>query len=187
MNPSDGPRPVSATDHVRGAHDAAVTIIEYGDFECPRCKQAASAVLLLTKRFHGHVRLVFRHFPLEEFHANALTAAEASEAAAAQGRFWEMHDQLFDNQSHLQRAHLQQLAKAIGLDVRRFSKELNDHVHTPRVCQNVAEGRRIGVRATPAFYVNGTFSDVSFGLEQLERAVEKVAIAQKAGGLMRLI
>jgi protein-disulfide isomerase len=98
----DLPGPVSAADHIRGAHEALVTIIEYGDFECPSCKQAAPAVLLLMKRFDGRVRLVFRHFPLEEVHANALIAAEASEAAAAQGQFWEMHDQLFDSQLHLQ-------------------------------------------------------------------------------------
>ena len=99
MNASDDlPDPVSAVDHVRGAHDAPVTIIEYGDFECASCKKAAPAVLMLIKRFDCRVRLVFRHFPLEEVHANALTAAEASEAAAAQGRFWEMHDQLFDKQ-----------------------------------------------------------------------------------------
>lgn len=174
MNASDDlPGPVSAADHVRGAHNALVTIIEYGDFECPSCKQAAPAVLLLTRRFHGSVRLVFRHFPLEEVHANALTAAEASEAAAAQGRFWEMHDQLFDNQRRLQRAHLRQLAKALGLDLRRFSKELNEHVHVPRIRQNAAEGRRLGIRATPTFYVNGALCDVSFGLLALRGTVEK--------------
>lgn len=173
MNASDDrPSPVSAADHVRGARDALVTVIEYGDFECPSCKQAAPAVLLLTRRFHADVRLVFRHFPLEEVHANALTAAEASEAAAAQGRFWEMHDQLFDHQRRLQRAHLRQLAKALGLDLRRFSTELKEHVHVPRIRQNAAEGRRLGIRATPTFYVNGALCDVSFGLLALRRAVE---------------
>jgi protein-disulfide isomerase len=173
--PDDLPGPVSAADHVRGAHDAAVTIIEYGDFECPNCKQAAPAVLLLIKRFHGRVRLVFRHFPLEEVHVNALTAAEASEAAAAQERFWEMHDQLFESRSHFESARLRQLAEALGLDVRRFSEELQNHVHVPRIRQNAAEARRLGVRATPTFYVNGALCDVSFGLAQLERAVEKVS------------
>jgi protein-disulfide isomerase len=170
--PDDLPDPVSAADHVRGVHDALVTIIEYGDFECPSCKQAAPAVLLLVRRFHGGVRLVFRHFPLEEVHANALTAAEASEAAAAQGRFWEMHDQLFDNQRRLQRGDLRQLAKALKLDVLRFSKELNEHVHVSRIRQNAAEGRRLGIRATPTFYVNGALCDVSFSLLALRRAVE---------------
>jgi protein-disulfide isomerase len=120
------------------------------------------------------VRLVFRHFPLEDVHANALIAAEASEAAAAQGRFWEMHDQLFDNQRNLRSANLRQLAEALGLDVRRFSEELNDHVHMQRIRQNAAEGRRLGVRSTPTFYVNGTLCDVTFGLGQLHRAVGKL-------------
>ena len=185
--PDDLPGAVSAADHIRGAHDAPVTIIEYGDFECPSCKQAAPAVLLLIKRFPGHVRLVFRHFPLEEVHANALAAAEASEAAAAQGRFWEMHDQLFDNQAHLQLPRLRQIAEALGLDVRRFSEELEDHVHLPRIRQNVAEGQRLSVRATPTFYVNGTLCDVSFGLTQLERAVEKVLCwAEESSRVLRL-
>jgi protein-disulfide isomerase len=175
MRPADDiPGPVSAIDHVRGAGDAAVTVIEYGDFECPNCKQAAPAVLMLLKRFHGRVRLVFRHFPLEEVHANALTAAEASEAAAAQGRFWEMHDRLFDNQPRFHSSDLQHLAESIGLNAHRFSEDLKDHVHLPRIHQDVAEGRRLAVRATPTFYVNGTLCDVSFGFAQLSRAIEKV-------------
>ena len=169
----DLPAPVSAADHVRGAHYAPVTIIEYGDFECPSCKQAAPAVLLQIKRFDGCVRLAFRHFPLEEFHANALIAAEASEAAAAQGRFWEMHDQLFDNQRQLHRDHLRQLAEALGLDMQRFSKELKDRVHLPRIRQHAAEGRGLGIRSTPTFYVNGALCDVTFGLLPLRHAVEK--------------
>jgi protein-disulfide isomerase len=185
MNASDElPDPVSPADHIRGAYDAPVTIVEFGDFECPSCKQAAPAVLLLTKRFDGRVKLVFRHFPLEEVHANAMIAAEASEAAAAQGRFWEMHDQLFDNQGCLQNSHLRELAQALGLDMRRFAAELNDHVHVPRVGQNAAEGRRLGVRSTPTFYVNGTLCDVTFGLEQLHRAVERLICGAGDGSRM---
>jgi protein-disulfide isomerase len=85
-----------------------------------------------------------------------------------------MHDQLFDNQRHLESAHLQQLAETLGLDGRRFSEELKNHLYVPHIRQNAAEGRHLSVRATPTFYVNGTLCDVSFGLEQLERAVEKV-------------
>src|SRR3977135_2326108 len=93
--------PVSAVDHALGASHAPVTIVEYGDFECPNCKQAAPAVKLLLERFEGKVRLVFRHFPLEEVHPHALHAALAAEAAGAQDRFWQMHDLLFENQLHL--------------------------------------------------------------------------------------
>lgn len=126
------------------------------------------------KRFQGQVRFIFRHFPLEEVHLNALATAEASEAAATQGRFWEMHDRLFDHQPHLQSIPLWHLAESLGLDVRHFSEELKGHVHVPRIRQKMTEGRRLGVRATPTFYVNGTLCDVSFGFAQLARAIEKV-------------
>ena len=165
---------VTAADHVRGARDALVTIIEYGDFECPNCKQAAAAVALLLKRFEGHLNLVFRHLPLEEVHAHALIAAEAAEAAAVQGRFWEMHDKLFAHQPHLQLPRLREIAEAIGLDLRRFSQALRDHAHLQHIRENAAEGRSLGVRGTPTFYVNSVLCDVSFGLDRLERAVEKV-------------
>jgi protein-disulfide isomerase len=182
----DRPGPVTSADHVRGNHDALVTIIEYGDFECPSCKQAAPAALLLMQGSQGAVRLVFRHFPLEEFHANALAAAEASEAAAAQGRFWEMHDRLFANQSHLQPAHLRRLAEELALDLRRFSKELEEHVHVPRIRQNLTEGRSLGVRATPTFYVNGALCDVSFSLLALRRAVTSaLCVSRNTSTLLR--
>jgi protein-disulfide isomerase len=185
MNASDDtPGPVTTTDHVRGDRDAPVTIIEYGDFECPSCKQAAPAVLLLMHGFQGGVRLLFRHFPLEEFHANALAAAEASEAAAAQGRFWEMHDRLFDNQRHFQSAHLRRLAEGLGLDLRRFSKELEEHSHVPRIRQDITEGRRLGVRATPTFYVNGALCDVSFSLLALRRAVARALCLSRSNSTL---
>jgi protein-disulfide isomerase len=158
-------------EHIRGRHDASVTIVEYGDFECPNCKQAAPVVALLLKRFDGRVRLVFRRFPLEEVHSHALIAAETAEAAGKQGQFWEMHDLLFENQPHLQLPRLRDLAKGLGLDMRRFSEELRDHVHVPRIRDDVTTGRDSGVRATPTFFVNGNICDVSFGVAQLERTV----------------
>lgn len=171
---SESPNPVSPADHVRGAQDAKVTIVEYGDFECPNCKQAAPAVAVIMKHFAGGVRFVFRHFPLEEVHPHALLAAEAAEAAAAQDRFWDMHDKLYETQPHLQLPRLRELAADLGLDVKRFSEELRDHMHVPRVRENVAEGRRLAVRHTPTFYVNGALCDVSFGVQHLERAVERL-------------
>src|SRR5216117_2425428 len=93
--------PVSAVDHALGASHAPVTVVEFGDFECPNCKQAAPAVKLLLERFEERVRFVYRHFPLMDVHPHALLAAQAAEAAGAQGKFWQMHDMLFDNQSHL--------------------------------------------------------------------------------------
>src|SRR5712692_11559947 len=102
--------PVSGADHALGPSHAAVTLVEYGDFECPNCKQAAPAVKLLLERFTGRVRLVYRHFPLEEVHPHALQAALAAEVAAGQGKFWPMHDLLFDNQRHLDAVHLRRHA-----------------------------------------------------------------------------
>src|SRR6059036_3903656 len=107
--------PVSAVDHALGASHAPVTLVEYGDFECPNCRQAAPAVKLLLRRFDGRIRFVYRHFPLEEVHAHALSAAEAAESAAAQGRFWDMHDSLFAHQGELSRRHLHARAEALGL------------------------------------------------------------------------
>jgi protein-disulfide isomerase len=166
--------PVSADDRIRGRNDARVTIIEYGDFECPNCKQAAPALSLLLTRFTDGVRLVFRHFPLEEVHSNALIAAEAAEAAGWQGRFWEMHDLLFAHQPLLQLQHLCELAQRLGLDMRRFSEELEAHAHVARIREHVKTGRHVGVRATPTFYVNGELCDVSFGIQHLASTVAKI-------------
>jgi protein-disulfide isomerase len=166
--------PVTVADHIRGADDATVTIVEYGDFECPNCKQAAPAVALLLERFAPDVRFVFRHFPLEEVHPHALIAAEAAEAAGTQERFWEMHDLLFAHQPHLQLPHLRALAQGLSLDMRRFSDELTHHLHVRRIRADAESGRRCGVRATPTFYVNGRLCDVSFGITQLERSVAEM-------------
>jgi protein-disulfide isomerase len=166
--------PVRDADHIQGPSDAQVTIIEYGDFECPNCKQAAPVAALLLKRFEGGVRLVFRHFPLEEVHSHALIAAEAAEAAGEQGRFWEMHDLLFAHQPHFLLPQVRELALGLNLDMRRFAAELKDHVHVPRIRDDVESGRRNGVRATPTFYVNGEVCDVSFGLDQLGSRVAKL-------------
>src|SRR6516165_7176279 len=117
--------PVGAVDHVIGAPHAVATVVEYGDFECPNCKQAAPAVKLLLERFAGRVRFVFRHFPLEEVHPHALAAAEAAEAAGGQGKFWEMHDLLFENQSHLKAQHLRAYAERLGLDRARYTAEMD--------------------------------------------------------------
>ena len=118
--------PVNAQDHNLGPSHAAVTVVEYGDFECPNCKQAAPAVKLLLERFAGQVRIVWRHFPLEEVHPRALGAALASEVAAGQGKFWPMHDVLFHNQRHLDATHLRRHAQALELDLRRYDADTND-------------------------------------------------------------
>ena len=163
--------PLSAADHVLGQPGARVTVIEYGDFECPNCKQAAPAVKLLFKRFAGEVQVGFRHFPLE-VHPHALQAAIAAEAAGAQGKFWPMHDLLFENQTHLKLPHLRAYAERLELDLARFDAEIRDGLYLQRIREDVEQGRRSGVRGTPTFFVNGKLRDVSFGMYELVRAVE---------------
>jgi protein-disulfide isomerase len=164
--------PVGAADHVLGPAQAPVTVVEYGDFECPNCKQAAPAVKLLHQRFANRARIVYRHFPLEEVHPHALLAAQAAEAAGGQGRFWEMHDLLFDNQSHLKLRQLRDYAERLELDMTRFNADLDDEVYLQRVREHIQSGHRSGVRATPTFFVNGMIQDVSFGLHLLVEGVE---------------
>jgi protein-disulfide isomerase len=164
--------PVSAVDHLLGAPHAPLTIVEYGDFECPNCKQAAPAVKLLLERFAGKVRFVFRHFPLEEVHPHALAAAEAAEAAAGQGKFWQMHDLLFENQSHLKLQNLQSYADRLGLDRARYTAEMDDHIYLQRIREHMQGGRDSGVHGTPGFFVGGAIQDVSFGLRRLFDVVE---------------
>jgi protein-disulfide isomerase len=166
--------PVNPADHHLGPADATVTLVEYGDFECPNCKQAAPAVKMLLQRFAGRVRVVWRHFPLEEVHPHALQAALASEVAAGQRKFWPMHDLLFDNQRHLKPAHLRGYAERLELDLGRYDADMGDTVYLQRVREDIEGARRSGVRATPTFFLNGVLEDVSGGLQRLH---DKVAAA----------
>jgi len=169
--------PVTETDHSIGPADAPVTVVEYGDLECPNCKQAAPAVKLLLRRFTGRIRFVFRHFPLAEVHPHAIGAAEAAESAGAQGRFWPMHDLLFENQAHLKLHQLREYAERLQLDMARYTFEMNDHVHLQRIREHIQSGSESGVRSTPTFFVNGKVQDVSFGLAALFSTVEAVLSA----------
>jgi protein-disulfide isomerase len=165
--------PVQSYDHMRGAEHASVTVVEFGDFECPNCKQAAPAVKLLLERFDERVRFAFRHFPLTEVHPHALMAAQAAEAASAQGKFWPMHDLLFENQTHLNAQHLHSYAERLDMDMTRYTAEMDDEIYLQRVREHMESGRQSGVRATPTFFVNGRVRDVSFGLRALFDAVEE--------------
>lgn len=164
-------KPDAAIDHISGPSSAPVTLTEYGDLECPACRQAAPVVKAMLANHAGKIRLVFRHFPLREVHPHAEMAAEAAEAAAAQGQFWPFLDLLFAHQAPLDAAHFSQYAKTLGLDMPRFENESTDHVYLQRVQEHIASGRHAGVRATPAFFLNGRFVDVSFGLQRLQDAV----------------
>ena len=164
--------PVSAVDHVLGPEHAHVTVVEYADFECPNCKQAAPAVKLLLERFAERVRFAFRHNPLEEVHPHALMAAQAAECAGAQGQFWPMHDLLFENQLHLKANQLRGYAERLGLDMARYTAEMDDQVYLQRIREQQRSGRDSGVRGTPTFFVNGRIHDVSFGIHSLFDAVQ---------------
>lgn len=169
--------PDAATDQIEGPSAAPVTLMEYGDFECPSCFQAHGALKVMLPHFEGSLRFVFRHFPLREVHPHAELAAEAAEAAGAQGKFWPMYELLFANQHRLKEKNLLDYATQIGLDLPRYQNEMKDHVYLQRVQEHMQGGRRLGVRSTPAFYVNGVFADVSFGLQHLREAIDRVLAA----------
>jgi protein-disulfide isomerase len=171
--------PPEPTDHSRGSEHAPVTLLEYGDFECPSCKVAVQTPKLLLDRFPNRIRFIFRHFPLQDAHPHALMAAEVSETAAAQGKFWEMHDVLFDNQLHLKDRDLYRYANEIGLDLARYTAEMDDHIYLQRVREHADGGRRSHIRATPAFFVDGVLQDVSYGMQGLHDAV--AAAVRRAG------
>jgi protein-disulfide isomerase len=171
-------RPVASpdvTDHRLGPIGARVTIIEYGDFECPNCRQANPTLKALLRLHSEQVSLIFRHFPLEAVHPNARMAAEAAEAAGAQGKFWEMHDILLDHQSHLDRIHLRTYAERLELNIPAFETSLDDEVYLQRIREHIESANQCGVRATPTFFINGAMQDASFGLDRLYKAVEVLA------------
>jgi Na+:H+ antiporter, NhaA family len=160
-----------ARDHVRGPADAPVTLVEYGDFQCPYCGDAYPVVQELVERFGERLRFVFRHMPLADLHPRAPAAAEAAEAAAAQGRFWEMHDRLFEHQLELSDAELREHAAAIELDVERFGSELDEGVHRARVEEDFRSGVRSGTPSTPRFFVNGVMHLGSPSYPELEERI----------------
>ena len=164
--------PVSEIDHTLGPAHAAVTLVEYGDFECPICKQAAPAVKLMLKHFSAKLRVVYRHFPQEEVHPHALQAALAAEAAGGQGKFWLMHDLLFENQSHLKPQHLRAHADQLELDVVRFDADMEDELYLQRIREHTDGGMLSGVRATPTFFINGRIHDASFGMQSLMDGID---------------
>ena len=168
--------PVSdGRDHIQGSADAPVTLVEYGDYECPYCGAAYPIVKEVQARMGDRLRFVFRNFPITTSHPHAEQAAEAAEAAAAQGSFWDMHDALYENQKRLGDEDLRAYAKELGLDVERFAGELGEHVHEARVHEDFLSGVRSGVNGTPTFYINGVRHDDSYELETLLAAVEQAA------------
>jgi protein-disulfide isomerase len=174
--------PVGKRDHILGHETAPITLVEYGDFECPHCGRAHPIVRELRRRLGDELRFVFRHFPLANIHPNAEPAAEAAEAAGAQGRFWEMHDWLFDHQDSLDADSLLTCVRALGLDVDRFATELRDGIHMPRVREDFSSGVRSGVNGTPTFFINGARHDGGYDLVSLTRGIELAREPHLRGG-----
>ena len=160
-----------ARDHVRGAPDGRVTLVEYGDFQCPYCGDAYPIVKQLLLDYDW-LRFSFRHMPLPDLHPRAPAAAEAAEAAAAQDRFWDMHDRLFENQHALRDEELREHAAALGLDAERFDRELREGVHRERVQEDYESGARSGLPSTPRFFVNGAMHLGSANERELRRVIE---------------
>ena len=174
--------PVSARDHMLGSPDeAAVTLVEYGDYECPYCGLAQETVRGLVDALGDQLCLVFRHFPLTQVHPHALHAAEAAEAAAAQGAFWPMHELLYERQERLDDESLIEYAAELGLDMDRFADELAAHVHESRVREDFMGGVRSGVNGTPSFFINGELYRGSYDLESMMAALGPVAAAPRPG------
>jgi len=158
-------------DHVRGSPDAPVTLIEYGDYECPYCGQAEVVIRELLESFGDDLRYVWRHLPLNDVHTHAQIAAEAAEAAAAQGRFWDFHDALLTHQDDLSPAGLARRADEVGLDLNRFWADIRDHAHADRIGDDVTSADSSGVAGTPSFFINGNRHDGAYDIETLTRAV----------------
>lgn len=172
---------ISADDHVLGPPDAPVTVLEYGDYECPYCRGAARDVHRMLDLYPGSIRFAFRNFPIPQLHPHAEQAAQAAEAAGAQGRFWEMYDLLLRPSSRLDLDSLLSYGRSLGLDTARFRKEVTGGAYAAKIEGDVREGVRNGVNATPKFYVDGQRIDGKLPLEGLEDAIRASVRAAVAG------
>lgn len=174
--------PVSGQDHSEGPADAPVTLVEYGDYECPHCGRAYPIVKQVQKHFGAKLRFVFRNFPLTELHPNAEAAAETAEFAATKGKFWEMHDTIFENQRHLSDSTLARLAQELGLSTDDLAKALDAAQFEPRVQADFGGGVRSGVNGTPTFFINGHRHDGPFEYEDLVAAIDAALGKGKGAG-----
>jgi protein-disulfide isomerase len=164
--------PVGEDDHIQGSAEAKCTLVEYGDYECPHCGHAYPIVKRVQKHFGKKLRFVFRNFPLAEMHPHAESAAEAAEYAGAQGKFWEMHDSLFENQEQLGGALYLRLAQQLGLPPQDLRAAVEKREFLARVKSDFTGGVRSGVNGTPTFFINGKRHDGSFEFEDLVDAIE---------------
>ena len=169
-------QPVSEDrDHIQGPSDAPVTLVEYGDYQCPYCGAAYPIIKEVQARMGDRLRFVFRNFPITTAHPQAEQAAEAAEEAGVQDRFWPMHDLLYENQRHLAEEDLLRYAGQLGLDVDAFGRNLTEHVQAARVREDFMSGVRSGVNGTPTFYINGVRHDDSYDVDTLLAALNRAA------------
>ena len=171
--------PVSGKDHAEGSENAQVTLVEYGDYECPYCGEAYKIVKKIQEQMGEKLRFVFRNFPLAQSHPHAMHAAEAAEIAAENGKFWEMHDALYENQNALDDASLKSYAKEIGLNAGKFSEDLESGKFEEKVQADFMSGVESGVNGTPTFFINGARHNGSFDYENLLEALENAESKSK--------
>ncbi len=171
---------VTTRDHALGPADAPVTLVEYGDFQCPYCGAAYGELKQVRASLGGALRFVFRHMPLAAIHPMAELAAEAAEAAAEQDKFWPMHDALYENQRQLSPALVSTLATRLGLDMARFTADLRSRRYAEKIRQDIAGAERSGVQGTPAFFIDGRYYNGSYDAETLTEELRAVAGARAA-------
>lgn len=169
--------PVSDQDHVQGPADARVTLVEYGDFECPYCGGLHAVLQEARGAFGQNLRFVFRHFPLRSSHPHALAAAKAAEAAARQGRFWEMHDRLYRRQMQLGDDDLLRHARRVGLDLPQFERDWASREVEVRIREHLASASQSGAGGTPSLFINGELYDGSLERDDLFAALARAAVA----------
>jgi protein-disulfide isomerase len=164
--------PVTPIDHVRGPENAPVTLVEYGDYQCPYCGGAYPILKALQEDFRDQLRFVFRHFPLAQIHPLAEPAAETAEYAGSKAQFWEMHDGLYENQPRLGVPLFFELAQDLGLSQDGLRDALENHEFLPRIRRDFMGGVKSGVNGTPSFFINGVRHEGSWGYEDLAAAIE---------------
>lgn len=166
--------PVTANDHIQGNEDAAITLVEYGDYECPGCGYAYPIIKAVQKHFGKDLRFVFRNFPLVEAHPYAGIAAEAAEFASDNNVFWEMHDLLYENQEQFSRIKIIELVDFLKLPTAEFENALESEKYQDKIKKDFMGGVRSGVNGTPTFYINGNRHDGSFEYEDLVLAIGRL-------------
>jgi protein-disulfide isomerase len=167
--------PVSERDHSQGPATAAITLVQYGDYECPYTRQSTWVVQTIQQELGDQLRFIYRNFPLTEIHPHALHAALAAEGAAAQGKFWEMHDYIFHHQHTLADADLEHFAEAVGLDLQQYRRDMREQRALARIEEDVEGGERSGVQGTPTFFIDGILYRGSWEHDALLAALQSAS------------